>query len=352
MQPATKINTESALRTVPPAEVGARQAPGRSRIWIGLCIVGLVAAGTVASFLPRPSPVFPASSARPELMLINGAAQADGAQLVAAGELGHLFHSKGAGQPWREATVAPQRGSTLTQVFFADRSLGLAVGHDNWILRSEDGGQSWQEAHFDADAAEALMGVWGTARGPLFATGSFGRLLVSDDRGKTWQPRDTGLGDRHFYGIAGGGQQRLMLVGESGLVARSADGGQSWERLPDFYNGSFFGLIALSASDWLVYGMRGKVFRTGDFGESWQEVDADTALSLYGGTRTRDGRVVLVGEGGVVTQSGDGGRTFKRLNDGGAGSLSSVAELADGRLIFTGQSGISVPGAPAETPIP
>lgn len=352
MQPVTKINTESALRTVPPAEVGARQAPGRSRIWIGLCIVGLVAAGTVASFLPRPSPEFPASSAQPQLMLINGAAQPDGGHLVAAGELGHLFHSKGAGQPWSEATVAPQRGSTLTQVFFADKSLGLAVGHDNWILRSEDAGLSWQEAHFDAEAAEALMSVWGTPRGPLFATGSFGRFLVSDDRGKTWQPRDTGLGDRHFYGIAGGGQQRLMLVGETGLVARSADGGQSWERLPDFYNGSFFGLISLSASDWLVYGMRGKVFRTGDFGATWQEIDADTGLSLYGGTRTRDGRIVLVGEGGVVTQSADGGRTFKRLNDGGAGSLSSVAELADGRLVFTGQSGISVAGAPAESPIP
>ncbi|MCQ4346991.1 YCF48-related protein [Pseudomonas stutzeri] len=352
MQPVTTINNESALRALPPAEVGARQAPGRSRIWIGLGIVGLVAAGTVASFLPRPAPAFPPSDARPELMLINGAAQAAGAQLVAAGELGHLFHSPGVGQPWSEATVAPQRGSTLTQVLFADPSLGLAVGHDNWILRSEDGGLSWQEAHFDGEAAEALMGVWGTPRGPLFAVGSFGRLLVSDDRGRTWQPRDTGLGDRHFYGIAGAGGQHLMLVGESGLVARSTDGGQRWERLPDFYNGSFFGLLALSASDWLVYGMRGKVFRTADFGASWQEIDADTGLSLYGGTRTGDGRVVLVGEGGVVTQSADGGRTFRRLNDGGAGSLSGVAELADGRLIFTGQAGIAVAGAPAQSPTP
>ncbi|MNT86077.1 hypothetical protein D3C72_2263240 [compost metagenome] len=94
------------------------------------------------------------------------------------------------------------------------------------------------------------------------------------------------------------------------------------------------------------------MFRSGDFGATWQEIDADTGLSLYGGTRTRDGRIVLVGEGGVVTQSGDGGLTFKRLNDGGGSSLSSVAELADGRLIFTGQSGISVPGAPAASPIP
>ena len=352
MQPATTIKNESALRTVPPAEVDSRQSPSRSRILIGLCVVGLVAAGTVASFLPRPSPEFPASAAQPHLMLINGAAQAAGKHLVAAGELGHLFYSAGVDQPWSEARVTPPRGSTLTQVFFADKSLGLAVGHDNWILRSEDGGLSWQETHFDATAAEALMSVWGGAQGPLFATGSFGRFLVSDDRGKTWQPRDTGLGDRHFYGIAGADKQHLMLVGESGLVARSADGGQSWERLPEFYNGSFFGLIALSASDWLVYGMRGKVFRTGDFGATWKEIDADTSLSLYGGTRSRYGRVVLVGEGGVVTQSNDGGLTFKRLNDGGAGSLSSVAELADGRLIFTGQSGISVPGAPAESQIP
>lgn len=351
MQPVTTIKNESALRTVPPAEVGARQLPSRSRILIGLCVVGLVAAGTVASFLPRPSPAFPPSDAQPQLMLINGAAQAEGGNLVAAGELGHLFYSKGGAQ-WSEARVAPQRGSTLTQVFFAEPALGLAVGHDNWILRSQDGGLSWQEVNFDAEAAEALMSVWGKAQGPLFATGSFGRLLVSDDRGKTWQPRDTGLGDRHFYGVAGDGRQRLMLVGESGLVARSADGGQSWERLADFYNGSFFGLIALSANEWLVYGMRGKVFRTGDFGATWQETDADTGLSLYGGTLTDDGRVVLVGEGGVVTQSGDGGRTFKRLNDGGAGSLSSVAELADGRLVFTGQSGISVAGKPAKSPTP
>ena len=33
-----------------------------------------------------------------------------------------------------------------------------------------------------------------------------------------------------------------MLVGETGLVARSADGGQSWERLPDFYNEAIHGV--------------------------------------------------------------------------------------------------------------
>lgn len=352
MQPATTIDNQTALRTVPPAEVGALSPQRRSRLLIGLCIVGLVAAGTVASFLPRPSPAFPASTAQPQLLMINAAAQTAGGHLVAVGELGHLFHSENAGQQWREAKLAPQRGSTLTQVFFASPSLGLAVGHDNWILRSEDGGQNWQEAHFDPEAAEALMGVWGSAQGPLFATGSFGRFLVSEDRGRTWQPRDTGLGDRHFYGIAGADPQHLMLVGETGLVARSADGGQSWERLPDFYNGSFFGLVSLSASEWLVYGMRGKVFRTGDFGETWQDIDADTGLSLYGGSRTQDGRIVLVGEGGVVTQSIDGGHSFKRLNDGGAGSLAGVAELADGRLIYTGQTGIRVSDAPAASQTP
>lgn len=349
MQPATTIKKESALRTPAPVKVDVRHSLSRSRTWFGLCIVGLVAVGTVTSFLPRPSPAFSPSAALPQLMLINGVAQLDGQRLVAVGELGHLFSSKGLGQPWREAAVTPQRGSSLTQVFFASQTLGLAVGHDGWILRSEDAGQSWQEVNFDADTGDALMSVWGRAQGPLFATGSFGRFLVSNDQGKSWQQSDTGLGDRHLYGIAGDGGQRLMVVGETGLVARSADGGNSWERLPDFYNGSFFGLIALSASDWLVYGMRGKAFRTQDFGATWHEVDADTALSLYGGTRTDDGRVVLVGEGGVVTESRDAGQTFKRLSDGGGSSLSSVAELADGRLIFTGQAGISLAGAPAES---
>ncbi|WP_415768948.1 WD40/YVTN/BNR-like repeat-containing protein [Pseudomonas sp. LB3P38] len=341
-QQSTIINNESATRTAqrqPPSGLRSTEA-GRHRVWGGLAMALLVAIGTVASFLPRPSPHFPATSVQPQRMLINSAAQVD-AQIVAAGELGHLFFSVDAGKSWQDAKVEPQRGSTLTRVFFPSPTLGFAVGHDNWILRTEDGGKTWQEANFAGENSEVLLDVWGKAQGPLFAIGSFGSFLTSTDKGKSWAPRDTALGDRHLYALSGAGETHLMLVGESGLVARSSDQGTTWTRLPEFYKGSFFGLVSLSPDTWLVYGMRGKVYRTQDFGETWKEIDSGTTAALYGGTQTREGNVVLVGEGGVVTVSEDHGQTFKRTHAGGGQSLSSVSEATDARLIFVGPAGIT-----------
>jgi photosystem II stability/assembly factor-like uncharacterized protein len=331
-----------------PVELNVGGRCGQSRTWLGLCLVGMVAAGSVASFLPRPIPVAPPTQAQPQQMLINGVAQA-GANLVAAGELGHLFVSPDAGRQWDEATVSPQRGSTLTQVFSANQALALAVGHDGWILRSDDAGQSWKETNFDGETGNALMSVWGNPAGPFFAVGSFGDFLVSTDQGQTWQKRHVGLGDRHLYGVAGAGPDRMMLVGESGLAARSTDGGQHWTRLSGFYTGSLFGLMALSGNDWLAYGMRGKVFRSTDFGQSWTAIESGTERALYGGTLTRDGRVVLVGEGGVVIVSADRGETFQLLHAGGGTSFSSGGETADGRLIYTGQQGMAFESPPLAT---
>lgn len=340
-QQSTIIDNESATRSAPQPALGLHSRDsGRHRVWGGLAMAFLVAIGTVVSFLPRPSPHFPATSVQPQHMLINSAAQV-GAQIVAAGELGHLFFSVDAGKSWQGAKVEPQRGSTLTQLFFVNPKLGLAVGHDNWILRTEDGGKTWQEARFAGENSEVLLDVWGKDQGTYFAVGGFGNFLTSTDKGKSWAQRDTGLGDRHLYALSGAGETHMMLVGESGLVAKSSDEGMTWTRLPEIYKGSFFGLVALSPNTWLVYGMRGKVYRTQDFGVTWKEIDSGTTAALYGGTQTRDGNVVLVGEGGVVTVSQDHGQTFQRTHAGGGQSLSSVSEAADARLIFVGPSGIT-----------
>ncbi|MFV0931888.1 WD40/YVTN/BNR-like repeat-containing protein [Pseudomonas jessenii] len=348
-QPQTRLPVSRRQGRVE-LEIGASSEAqySPSRTWLGLFLVGMLAVGSVASFLPRPIPAVPPTRVQPQQMSINGVTQV-GTNLVAAGELGHLFVSRDAGRQWDDASVSPQRGSTLTQVFSANQALALAVGHDGWILRSEDAGQSWKEASFDGEAGNALMSVWGNPAGPFFAVGSFGSFVVSIDQGQTWQQRNIGLGDRHLYGVAGTGPDRMMLVGESGLAARSTDGGQNWTRLSGFYTGSLFGLIALSGNDWLAYGMRGKVFRSSDFGQSWTPIETGTERALYGATLTRDGRVVLVGEGGVVIVSADRGESFQLLHAGGGPSFSSVGQTADGRLIYTGQQGIAFENIPLET---
>lgn len=332
------IGHHTAIDVSRRSELSTRKEGLRMRTLVGLAMTMIVAAASLLSFSPRTMPVFPATHLFPDRLLVNGVSMA-GARIVAVAELGHILLSDDQGASWTEAKVSPNRGATFTQVQFVDKNLGFAVGHDDVIVRTQDGGRSWNEVHFDGTNSETLLGISLVDSGRLLAFGGFGHVLVSNDRGETWSKQSTGLGEGHIYGIAGDGHSKLLLVGEQGLVARSIDRGMSWERLPEFYKGSFFGLLKVNDTEFIAYGMRGNVWRTRDFGSTWEQLNTGVELALFGGTVTSDGRVVLVGQGGVVLAS-DGNGQFKTLHPGGGQSLSAVAEGPDRRLLVAGESGV------------
>lgn len=308
---------------------------------IGLAMTVIVACAAVIAFAPRPMPAFPATAVKPDRLLINGVATV-GKRIVAAGELGRILVSDDAGRDWRVANVTPQREATFTQLMFVDDLNGLAVGHDGWITRTTDGGVSWTEVRFDDERSEPLLAIAGRAGATLMVAGSFGRLLVSDDGGTHWQSRDTGLGDRHFYGIVTPREGQWVLVGERGLVAISEDNGQTWREVPPFYEGSFFGMVAMTPDRWLVFGMRGSVYRTDDAGRSWTRVPTGVQAALFGATVTRGGRIVVAGQGGVVLVSTDQGQSIQVARSGSGQSLSAVAEGPGDTLVFGGEGGVRV----------
>lgn len=326
-------------KIVSTAPGGQPARPTRHYRWTGLLMAAIVTAASVVAFSHRPPPAFPATKVKLDHMLVNGIGQA-GSRLVAAGELGHLMFSDDAGVTWQDARVTPQRGSTLTQVRFAGDKVGYAVGHNGWILRSADGGASWTEVQFNAERTEPLLDVLSKPDGALYAAGSFGSYVSSNNGGATLRRPDTGLGDAHLYGLANDESGRMLLVGEQGLVGRSDDGGASWTKLPPFYPGSFFGVVKLSADEWVVYGMRGNVFTSRDFGASWQRGKNTLTAALFGGTVTRSGRIVLVGQGGAIIVSDDRGASFDTVRAGGVASLSSVLAVAGDTILVAGDSGI------------
>jgi photosystem II stability/assembly factor-like uncharacterized protein len=329
------------------------------------------------------APIMPMAS-RSLLLDIAGA----GDRAVTVGERGHILYSDDSGTSWQQARVPTTQMLT-----------GWAVGHDGLILVSDDGGENWriqrdglavqeqanlelrEQAHRqikeldqalesageearpelelqredavmdleDADLAleepvftSPLMDVWFLDQNRGWAVGAFGTLLTTDDGGQHWvgQPALVDNPDEfHLNTITGDGENRVFIAGEGGLMYRSGDGGDSWEALEPFYEGSWFGLVYSAPHDTLlVFGLQGNLYRSSDFGDTWEAVPGDSRVALAGGSVSENGSIVLVGGVGTVLRSQDGGLSFKRDMMPDRLSL-SAAMHSDGQLILIGQGG-------------
>ncbi len=273
-------------------------------------------------------------------------------RMVAVGARGHVLISDDEGETWRQAPV-PTR-ATLTGVWFHDRQLGWAVGHDAIILRTRDGGENWQRLHYAPEQERPLLDVWFADADHGFAIGAYGYLLVTADGGDTWEDRlivteeesaevdayDLG-GDFHLNLITRAASGRLYIAAEAGTIYRSDDEGETWRTLPSPYHGSYFGCLPLAGDSLLIFGLRGNLFRSDDAGESWQTVDSGTVAILNHGLSLTDGTVVIAGTAGTLLVSRDDGQSFSLVPQADRQGLATVLETGDGDLILVGEFGVN-----------
>ncbi len=284
--------------------------------------------------------------------LLLDAVAADG-RMVAVGARGHVLISDDGGDTWRQSPSVPTR-ATLTAVFFHDRDLGWAVGHDAVILRTRDGGENWELLHSAPEEERPFLDVWFADADHGFAIGAYGFFFATADGGDTWEdrlitpvdesgevdPYDLG-GDFHLNHIARDSSGRLFIAAEAGTIYRSDDGGENWRTLPSPYEGSFFGSLPLAGDSLLLFGLRGNLFRSDDAGESWQAIDTGTVAILNHGLERSDGTVVVAGTAGALLVSNDGGLSFRLAPRPDRQALAAALETGGGDLILIGEFGVS-----------
>ncbi len=272
-----------------------------------------------------------------------------GARLVAVGDRGHILFSDDQGQTWTQARVPTRQ--MLTAVYFADARHGWAVGHDAQILASSDGGATWSKQFEDLKREAPLLDVWFQDAQHGFAVGAYGALLETVDGGAAWQEVSDRLDNEdqlHLNGIAAVKDAGLFIVGEQGVMFRSADAGQTWNRVEGPYQGSLFGVVGTAqARTLLAYGLRGNLFRSTDFGDTWQTIPlhaerGQLEFGLSSATLLDDGSLVLVGNGGSVLRSTDDGASFSVYNRADRIALAAASAVTDGKLILVGQGGVHV----------
>jgi photosystem II stability/assembly factor-like uncharacterized protein len=300
----------------------------------------------LAADAPASHVVYSVESAKASKSLVLDVVHA-GKRLVAVGDRGHILYSDDQGSTWTQAKVPTRQ--LLTSVFFVDDKHGWAVGHDAQILASEDGGVTWTKQFEDLKRESPLLDVWFQDANSGFAVGAYGALMATTDGGKHWEDVSDRLDNEdqfHLNAITAVKDAGLFIVGEQGSMFRSADWGQTWEKLEGPYEGSLFGVIGTAQPNTLLaYGLRGNLYRSTDFGSTWEQVKlkaerGDLEFGLSGGTLLDDGSIVIVGNGGSVISSSDNGETFSVFNRRDRISLSSVVAAGNGNLILAGQGGV------------
>jgi photosystem II stability/assembly factor-like uncharacterized protein len=205
-----------------------------------------------------------------------------------------LFQSADGGRTWMEPAadlvrecprIVSARVTTLAadprdpDVFWA----GVEIGG---LQRSRDGGRTWHAVGRGLSSADI--------HGLVLLADSPGRMLastnndvnVSTDGGETWQPVQIGTALPWAYcrGMAQPvGRPEVVLLGNgdgppgsAGVVARSEDGGRSWQaaRMPGRANSTIWTFATHAAAPALIYAasVSGEVYRSTDAGASWTKI--------------------------------------------------------------------------------
>jgi photosystem II stability/assembly factor-like uncharacterized protein len=214
---------------------------------------------------------------------------------------GHLYASDDGGANWQVQGGAA-RGA-LTALAFgvgSARAVGVAVGHRSAVLRSADGGRHWAVASLPTQESVSLLDAVVLSPSRVLAVGAFGAGWQSDDAGASWRAVQPVKGDRHYNACAANAQGQVVIVGESGLILHSPDGGQSWVEAASPVKASLFAVTATGAGHFVAAGLGGTVLWSVDGGQQWAAFSTPARHAWLGATALDDGSVLLAGGGGAL----------------------------------------------------
>lgn len=283
-----------------------------------------------------------------------------GQHLVAVGERGHVLVLN---DKWQQ--VPTPTSVQLTKVFFLNEKLGWAVGHDATILHTQDGGQTWSLQMQSTKIEKPFLDVLFLNEQEGMAIGAYGLFYRTRDGGANWteefheellaeedisylaelknSDQAAYLTERasllpHFNRMIALKDGRLLLVGELGLVAMSADKGQNFTRTGFDYDGSMFNAIQLQDAVY-VMGLRGHVFKADLSLAQWDEIDMPVKSSINGVMATSETSLYLVGNAGIVIQlNQDDSSSIVTRRQGE--NLVSIAKDNQGNVWLSGSQGL------------
>lgn len=199
-----------------------------------------------------------------------------------------------------------------------------------------------------AHAARATMLASTRAGERIVAVGDHGVVLLSDDGGRSHRqarqvPADVALTSVSFIDARQG-----WAAGHWGVILHTTDGGETWQvqRSDAAQDRPLFAVHFFDEKQGVAVGLWSLVLRTEDGGAHWQPVELTPPqgskradLNLFGLFADARGQLFAPAERGMVLRSGDKGLNWSYMPTGYAGSFWSGIAGPDGALLVAGLRG-------------
>ena len=216
--------------------------------------------------------------------------------LVAVGAFGVVINSADGGKSWTRQELPGSPG--LIKVVACGNGSFAALEFDGQVWSGTADGSTWKASKIPA--TDAVLDMTCTADNHLWVVGARGAIFNSADAGATW--KDVSLSeDIQLLNVQFPTPNIGYITGEFGRVLATADAGGSWKEVgslgQDFYpQGQDF----RDAAHGTVVGLTGVVMETTDGGKTWAHGKAPTEAPLYGVQYLDDTHAVLVGAAGMA----------------------------------------------------
>lgn len=200
----------------------------------------------------------------------------NGKVMVGGTQSSAILRSQDAGRTWTR--IAIQSASIIDVTSCPDGSF-VALDFNHKVWQSDAQAQKWT-AH-DLEKPRNPVALTCDAHNAWWVVGSRSQVAHSTDAGVHWSVSDLGE-DAQITAIHFFEQGRGLLLGEFGLVAKTHDGGATWQKLPAIA-GEFYPYAAVfaNAEEGWVSGLAGQMLRTVDGGHSWSAEVNTTQAPLY-----------------------------------------------------------------------
>lgn len=177
----------------------------------------------------------------------------------------------------------------------------------------------------------------------IVSVGDYGMVLYSDDEGGSWQQAAVPTRET-LTAVAFVDPRAGWAVGHGGVVLATSDGGASWRQAHAAGKDAvFFAIFFSGPQHGLAVGAFGLAIETRDGGRSWQPLalgkGAYADRHLYHVFSGPQNTLWIAAEAGTVFCSSDGGRSFKSLELPYKGSYWGGMALHDGSLLVWGLRG-------------